>query len=215
MGGHLGPISSNPLPPTPLPIPVKQRRPPKVSPVAKLIKQYTSFVRLYPVVSNVLQGLILFSIADIAAQVITNRSANHPDAPIRLTRILGAAIFGSFYSGLLITSWIRFLDSILPSDHGVNAKVVLKVILTIFAFGLVGNGANVYVRQRVTPSPHHTSFHHTLHVMPAVFLNDLKLFPVADLICYSAIKPEFRPAFTGVVSLCWNTYISIVANEEH
>ena len=45
-----------------------------------------------------------------------------------------------------------------------------------------------------------------------VFWADMKLFPPADAICFAFVPPHLRPAFTGVISLCWNTYVSLVAN---
>ena len=47
-----------------------------------------------------------------------------------------------------------------------------------------------------------------------VLLDDVKVWPIYDVLCFSLIPAALRPKATAVVSVCWHTYISHVAARE-
>ncbi len=174
-----------------------------------VIDKYTKFVNTRPTTSNLIQGLVLFALGDVFAQFMTAVST------LSYKRVVGAGLFGCIYSGLMISSWIRWLDHAFPCEDGMNLVVLLKVFLTMLVFGIAGNAANVYTRQRVGAVAHATALAHTTKIMPSVFMNDLKVFPPTDALNFAFVPRRFRPAVCGLVSLGWNTYMSIVANGGH
>lgn len=46
------------------------------------------------------------------------------------------------------------------------------------------------------------------HKILDVLKDDLKVWPIYDLLCFSVIPPNLRPITTSVVSVCWHTYMS-------
>ncbi|GMH54956.1 hypothetical protein TrRE_jg8733 [Triparma retinervis] len=127
-------------------------------------------------------------------------------------RTMNAGLFGALYSGVLISQWILLMDRYLPGS-GLGWRTGTKVAANAFVFGLVGNSCNVFCRNFLAPgSTFASSRRHVEQVMWRVFWADMKVFPPADAVCFAFVPPHLRPAFTGVVSLCWNTYVSIVAN---
>lgn len=45
-----------------------------------------------------------------------------------------------------------------------------------------------------------------------VLLNDLRVWPAYDLLCFSVVPPAHRPTATALVSVCWHTYMSLRAS---
>mmetsp|Transcript_13887 Transcript_13887/g.28411 ORF Transcript_13887/g.28411 Transcript_13887/m.28411 type:complete len:244 (+) Transcript_13887:39-770(+) len=172
-------------------------------------RSYSKFVARRPFASNLLQGFILFGLSDVIAQLMFGPAV---PVPFSLPRAWNAAVFGGFYSGVLISQWILLLDRWLPGS-GLGWRTGTKVAANAFIFGLVGNSCNVFFRNFLSPgSTLSSARHHVKKVMWTVFWADMKVFPPADAICFAFVPPHLRPAFTGIVSLCWNTYVSLVAN---
>jgi len=48
-----------------------------------------------------------------------------------------------------------------------------------------------------------------------VIVDDLRVWPVYDVICFAAIPPAARPISTAIVLCGWSTYISIVSARQH
>ncbi|GMH95562.1 hypothetical protein TrVE_jg3658 [Triparma verrucosa] len=176
----------------------------------------SKFIAEHQTPANLLQGLILFSLSDVLAQIIQS-PMGVPDYTkafsINWTRARNAGLFGMIYSGGVIATWIRWIDGKYPSER-LNVNAVVKVLLDIIVFGAVGNSMNILVRGCFAggcPAGWET----VKRKAGRVFKNDLKVFPLADLMCFTVVKKEFRASFVGLVSLGWNTWISIVANGEH
>ncbi|GMH76290.1 hypothetical protein TrLO_g11618 [Triparma laevis f. longispina] len=182
----------------------------------QLTTKISTLIETYPTSSNLFQGLLLFTLSDLLAQIIHSPPGlpEYTKSLVKLDidRSLKAGIFGMFYSGGLIASWIRWIDFKFPSSRlGLNA--IIKVLLDILVFGIIGNSLNILIRGCFS-SGCPNGLNIVKLKMGRVFKNDLKVFPVADLLCFSVVRKEFRASFVGVVSLGWNTWISIVSYDE-
>lgn len=174
------------------------------------MSSFSSFVDRHPVAYNLVQGFTLFTVADVVAQRISTATMGGMPG-VSVKRLAGAGIFGCVYSGFIISQWIRLLDYLIPSDR-LDEKVAAKVAANMLMFGLLGNSCNIYIRRLLMTRSFVDSWMHVRGVIVSVFLADAKLFPVADALCFSAVPVHLRPAFTGIISLAWNTYMSLVAN---
>ena len=88
------------------------------------------------------------------------------------------------------------------------------MLLDVALFGFVGNAANIFLRAAAFTSVKE-AYRKTMRTAIPVLLADIRIFPPAELLAFSAVPEEYRTTFISAVSLGWNTYISIVAAGGH
>lgn len=90
-------------------------------PSSQLTIRISTLIETYPTSSNLFQGLLLFTLSDLLAQIIHSPPGlpEYTKSLVKLDidRSLKAGIFGMFYSGGLIASWIRWIDFKFPSSR--------------------------------------------------------------------------------------------------
>ena len=47
-----------------------------------------------------------------------------------------------------------------------------------------------------------------------LLLDDLRVWPLYDVLCFAIVPPAIGPAATSAVSVCWHTYVAYVANRK-
>jgi len=166
---------------------------------------------------DAVKGAVLFGMGDAVAQGLEVEKISDVD----MDRAAKAAIIGSFYGGLMLPFVYQFAEQCCPGRSARN--IVLK---TLISCGLLSTGGNYYslVIRRLLGPPHFDeesirdrvlrcldSVNALIHT---VVLDDLKVWPLYDMFCFAVIPPALRPTATAVVSVCWHTYVSMVAHKK-
>ena len=161
------------------------------------------------------QGAALFGAGDLVAQGLEGSSAIDVDSD----RLVKATGIGSIYGGLLIPTVYQLAESLFPGRTPRN--VLLKTALSCSMLSTGGNYASLLAR-RVLGSPWieeeslFVRFGRCLDSVNSVFqgvlLNDLRVWPLYDMFCFTLIPAQLRPTATACVSVCWHTYLSFVAS---
>ena len=97
--------------------------------------------------------------------------------------------------------------------------VLLKTCLSC---GLLSTGGNYYslmlrnfwhhASWRELPATSHALLDSVHDIFADVILDDLRVWPLYDLMCFGVVPPHLRPTTTALVSVCWHTYMSFVAS---
>jgi hypothetical protein len=172
------------------------------------------------------RGALLFGAGDGVAQSlehhIAGRSLVREASEGRLVhggRLVRATAIGTFYGGVVLPAVYQLAESVLPGRSIRN--VLLK---TCISCGLLSTGGNYYslaLRRILDPAVEgplrcvrrlERCLDSVHDIFVDVLLEDLKIWPLYDVLCFAVVPPSLRPTATAVVSVCWHTYVSIVAN---
>ena len=148
----------------------------------------------------------------------TDRDSVAKRSLLQLDRLGKATVVGSVYGGAILPAVYQLAEGLLP------VRTVLNVVLkTAISCGLLSTGGNYYslVARRLLGPPKRRASRAACaalrqlgapHLRPHVVLDDLKVWPLYDLLCFSVVPRHLRPTATAVVSVCWHSYVSFVAN---
>ena len=171
------------------------------------------------------RGAILFGVGDAFAQSLEHhvdgRSVCREAArgtlvePGRLTR---AASVGTLYGGIILPFVYQLAEHLFPGKSVRN--IVLKTCVSCSMLSTGGNYYSLLIRRLLHPSPVAECFEERLGrcissvhaIFVDVLLDDLKVWPLYDLLCFAVVPPQLRPTATAVVSVCWHSYVSFIAN---
>lgn len=172
-----------------------------------------------------LQGAVLFGAGDVVAQALEHHvdgrslvSEAAKGSLVDPSRLVKAAGIGSIHGGLFLPFVYQLAEALFP---GRSPKTVL--LKTCISCGLLSTGGNYYslvVRRLLAPSPLGENFEKrvmrcldSVHdIFADVILDDLKVWPLYDVLCFALVPPHLRPLSTAAVSVCWHTYISFRAS---
>jgi len=168
------------------------------------------------------RGAMLFGAGDVAAQWIERGTHdNCHERSLRLRRLASASAIGTLWGGVLLPSVYGLAESLLPGLS--PQKVVLKTLISCSLLSTGGNYASLLLRRMAAPTcklPGTESVPERLlrvcdslnEIFADVLLNDLRVWPAYDLLCFSVVPPAHRPTSTALVSVCWHTYMSLRAS---
>lgn len=171
--------------------------------------------------TDLARGAILFGSGDAAAQFLAQHefSGSLHTASLDKPRLCKATAIGTVYGGLLLPFVYQLAETLFPgrTPHSVLAKTALSC-------GLLSTGGNYFsLLMRRLLAPTHVIDEHfgdrlircidsVNSMFHNVILDDLRVWPLYDVLCFSTIPPSFRPTATSVVSVCWHTYVSYVSS---
>ncbi|EOD16111.1 hypothetical protein EMIHUDRAFT_449480 [Emiliania huxleyi CCMP1516] len=122
----------------------------------------------------------------------------------------GAAALGAFFSGLVYPRVYAVLDARWP---GTTARAVCsKTAADIALLGTVGNSFSIGCRLRIGGEQLPEVLVALRDTMPAVLLNELRVWLPYNLLAFRLVPTPVRPATTSLVTLCWQVYISWTAH---
>mmetsp|Transcript_5985 Transcript_5985/g.19964 ORF Transcript_5985/g.19964 Transcript_5985/m.19964 type:complete len:198 (-) Transcript_5985:43-636(-) len=125
-------------------------------------------------------------------------------------RAAGAAALGAFFSGLVYPRVYAVLDARWP---GTTARAVCsKTAADIALLGTVGNSFSIGCRLRIGGEQLPEVLVALRDTMPAVLLNELRVWLPYNLLAFRLVPTPVRPATTSLVTLCWQVYISWTAH---
>ena len=170
---------------------------------------------------DAVRGAVLFGAGDAFAQAAERHMDGHSVVKgplVQSDRLVKATVVGSVYGGAILPAVYQLAEGLLPGRSLRN--VVLK---TAISCGLLSTGGNYYslvARRLLGPAPIGERLEERVQrcvssvhrIFADVLLDDLKVWPMYDMLCFSVVPPHLRPTATAVVSVCWHSYVSFVAN---
>ncbi|KAI5824568.1 hypothetical protein K523DRAFT_315062 [Schizophyllum commune Tattone D] len=174
--------------------------------MASLFRAYNAALLKRPMLTQCLTAAVLFSGGDVLAQQFVEKRGSLHD----YTRTARLAFYGGVCFGPPMTLWYQFLNRIKFASP--RRAVIYRVwldqafltpIAVVYFFSMMSllEGKPYEAPDRVRSA-----------YVPTIIRN-WGVFIPAQIINFSIVPPQFRFAYVGVVSLFWNTYLSL-ANQE-
>jgi len=178
----------------------------------------------HPKFSNACTGFVTFSVGDVIAQKLEHGG----DKKLDLKRSFKLGVLGFVMNGYFLYKWFAYLDRVVGTCMKTKANVFYKVladqvvyapfaILAYFGYAT----ATKSLGETSPPSPkegvnHNTStsssFVDKLHKdFWPTFAADCAIWPLANVVNFRYVPLLYRATFTSVISLIWQTYMSIMA----
>jgi len=158
-----------------------------------------------------------------------------------MNRLWSSTILGAVWSGLCVPLIYGSVERTFPGKANLR-QILIKVLVTCSILSTIGNYATMFARrfiaQYTTYQFDKTSslrlkwfskpiqsillflaifkgcFKSSNRDIREVIVDDLKIWPLYDLMCYSLIPPAWRPITTSIMSSGWAMYMSIVSAKE-
>ena len=191
---------------------------------------------------NVLAGAAIFTLGDWGAQCLTllRTSSRKDNAPLLLRfdqpRLAIAAALGVVWSGWAVPAVYAAAERLFPGRT--VARIVAKMIVSCSFLSTAGNYITMFVRRYLKQiivvvrsdtttkrHPHDSRRRRIRSVfrecvttcnrdIGEVIIDDLKVWPLYDILCYAWIPPALRPITTALMSSAWSMYMSLASAKE-
>ena len=173
--------------------------------------------------TDLFRGAILFGSGDAAAQLLTHHEAGGAlhETSFDNPRLVKATALGTVYGGFLLPFVYQLAESLFPGRTPRN--VVLKTVVSCSLLSTGGNYFSLFMRNLLKPT-HVIDEHFGDRILRCIdsvnqvfhnlLLDDLRVWPLYDVLCFAIVPPAIRPAATSAVSVCWHTYVAYVANRK-
>ena len=158
-----------------------------------------------------------------------------------INRLYSSMILGAIWSGFCVPFIYGSVEKAFPGKANLR-QVLIKVLVTCSILSTIGNWATMFARrfavQYMTYQFDKSSslrlkwfskpvesmllfsaifkgcFKSCNRDIMEVILDDIKIWPLYDLTCYSVIPPAWRPITTSIMSSAWAMYMSVVSAKE-
>lgn len=152
-------------------------------------------------------------------------------------RLAISTILGAIWAGIWVPYIYDSVERLLPGHQGVG-RILLKMALSCSFLSTAGNYITMFFRRFVghlcdfvadqwrvqeKSNPDASSWWPAVQTrwmlcvascnrdFYEVLLDDLKIWPLYDILCYAVIPPFIRPVTTALMSSAWSMYMSIVS----
>ena len=179
-------------------------------------------------VYNLQTGTIIFMIGDWAAQILTHWKLKSPWSKFELDkkRFILSTVLGFIWGGYINPSIYATVEHLIP---GKSVKLVLtKMVVTCSILSTWGNYTTMMFRKffkqlwegiskkeekakMLITNSWTNSIRSCNQDFKEVLSDDLKIWPLYDLICYSLIPPPVRPVTNALMASAWAMYMSIAS----
>lgn len=172
---------------------------------------------------NILAGTIIFMVGDWGAQLLTHyKTKRQGISMFRLdnNRFVISSILGVIWAGIANPAVYDMVERVLPGKGSVG-RVLLKMSISISILSTAGNYVTMlfrrYVKQLWEDKPRKPfrflkdCVGSCNHDFMEVLVDDLKIWPLYDIVCYSAIPPRVRPITNALMASAWSMYMSIAS----
>ncbi|GFH58580.1 hypothetical protein CTEN210_15056 [Chaetoceros tenuissimus] len=180
---------------------------------------------------DILTGTIIFMIGDWLAQLLTHWKTVERDCmsawkclsifQVDDNRFVINTILGSIWAGIVNPAIYATVDDFLP---GVSLKlVIVKMCMTVSVLSTWGNYTTMFFRRFVKAFwesedklyEYRKIFRECINSCNRDFFHvlkdDLKIFPIYDVTCFSVIPPPYRPLTNALICVGWAMYMSIAS----
>ena len=129
-------------------------------------------------------------------------------------RLRNAALLGGVWAGACSPQVYALGEWLLPGRSVL--RVLGKVGISCGILSTGGNWINMFVRRVGTGEVGlgEAAASTNEDLFWGVVCDDLRVWPLYDVVCFALIPPAVRPAATACVNAAWATYISLVAARE-
>mmetsp|Transcript_6376 Transcript_6376/g.7895 ORF Transcript_6376/g.7895 Transcript_6376/m.7895 type:complete len:221 (-) Transcript_6376:7-669(-) len=183
--------------------------------------KFISSIKKYPFVLNGIASFSLFTASDMLAQYLENNNTKERNKlmndnemkheRIDYCRLASAGIIGIFFGvGVYPTAYAR-LDKMWPRSN--FQSIMKKSIVEIMTVGVFVNSLSIFSRGVLAGKDKDEVLDHVKHEMPAVTLNDARVWLPYNMIAFSIIPLYIRPTTTAMMESAWQTYISLRSND--
>lgn len=179
-------------------------------------------------VYNLQTGTIIFMIGDWAAQILTHWKLNSPWSKFELDkkRFILSTVLGCIWGGYINPLIYATVEHLIP---GKSVRLVLtKMLVTCSILSTWGNYTTMMFRkffkqlwegiskkeektQTLITNSWTDSIRSCNQDFKEVLSDDLKIWPLYDLVCYSLIPPPVRPITNALMASAWAMYMSIAS----
>ncbi len=170
----------------------------------------------------------------------TNRIAT-AFASLDKNRLYSSTVLGAIWSGFCVPFIYGTVEKTFPGKANIR-QILIKVLVTCSILSTIGNYATMYARRfaalyttyqfdktsslrlKWVSKPLESTllflaifkscFQSCNRDIGEVIVDDLKIWPLYDLTCYSLIPPSWRPITTSIMSSGWAMYMSVVSAKE-
>lgn len=177
-------------------------------------------------------GGIIFTIGDYGAQLLAMKMRETKGNYLGLIdnqRLCISSFLGTAWAGLLVPKVYGSVENFLPGRS--VRLVVTKMVLTCSILSTIGNYANMFIRRwlkrtcdqwsRRATAPSDSTwrdlkvcFKSCNEDIMSVIRDDLKIWPLYDIICFALIPPVIRPITSATMSSLWSLYMSLASAKE-
>mmetsp|Transcript_35043 Transcript_35043/g.60330 ORF Transcript_35043/g.60330 Transcript_35043/m.60330 type:complete len:224 (-) Transcript_35043:192-863(-) len=177
-----------------------------------------SMYRSNPRLANAFTGCATFFMGDVLAQKIELKKTKREDG-YDLVRAAQVGLLGIVMNGFFIHHWYHGLDKVVGSSMTSKVVVGMKVAADQL----------IYAPFSIASFFYFTSFRKTGDITEAnkefmpkmeslfvqTFAADCALWPLANFVNFRFVTLTYRPTFTAVVQLMWQTYMSATSSNSH
>ena len=174
----------------------------------------------YPNSASAFTGFCTFSLGDVIAQRVELHD-NQQNLQFDYFRPIEIGTLGLVMNGVFLTQWYNLLERVIGTSMHCKRAVLLKVladqiiyapfsIISFFSFTAFVSNDEVNEMFEQFTSKMQERFSTT-------FLADCSLWPLANFVSFRLVPLVYRPTFTAIVQLAWQTYLSFVSSttDEH
>ena len=158
-----------------------------------------------------------------------------------LNRLWSSTFLGAIWSGFCVPFIYGSVEKTFPGKANLR-QILIKVLVTCSILSTIGNYVTMFARRFIAQyttyqfdkssslrlkwwsNPIQSTrlflaifkgcFKSCNRDIREVIVDDLKIWPLYDLTCYSLIPPGWRPITTSIMSSGWAMYMSIVSAKE-
>jgi hypothetical protein len=198
--------------------------------------------------SNILAGSIIFTLGDLAAQLLTavvatrktmaTTKANFQSSfQFRLNqqRLAISTVLGVLWAGMTNPAVYAMVERTLPGGGPADVgRILSKMAMSISILSTAGNYGTMFFRRfaqqicdyvvdkrnskngggRNLLQRFQSCFHSCNRDFPEVFADDLKVWPLYDIMVFSVVPPPLRPISNAIMASLWSMYMSIASAKQ-
>lgn len=164
-----------------------------------------------PRLANALTGCATFSMGDVLAQKLEMKKSGK-DLDFDIVRSAQVGLLGLVMNGFFIHHWYHTLDKVVGTSMTSKIGVAIKVAADQFLYAPFAIASFFYFTSFRKSGDVRVANDEFVEKMKANFMStftaDCVLWPSANFVNFRYIILAYRPAFTAVVQLLWQTYLS-------
>ena len=167
------------------------------------------------------QPAAIFGLGDAVAQQMSRKGQS---LAVSRKRLSSSMSIGAVYGGIVVRFVYVLAESLFP---GVTvANTLLKATISISILSSGGNWLSMFLRRFLPggafarkqlplpwPARCRRCYQSVNQDFYGVLRHDLKVWPLFDVVCFSAIPPHLRPTAVAIMQVCWHTYVSYVSSQ--
>mmetsp|Transcript_34154 Transcript_34154/g.72777 ORF Transcript_34154/g.72777 Transcript_34154/m.72777 type:complete len:237 (-) Transcript_34154:91-801(-) len=203
---------------------------------ARIINNAKGHIKRRPALTHGVVGFTLFGASDAFAQGIEASSlqedkSSHPlsnkateedssssllsnitfsENHFDMIRFLSAGVIGAFFGGYVYPFAYKHLDLLWEGSGFIS--IAKKSLLEVFTVGIFANSVSMGARGVLVGKNITEVLSHVKEEMPAITLNDLRVWFPYNMVAFGLIPIAVRPATTSLMEALWQTYISLRSN---